>query len=273
MSQDSGILEVTDMFPFGTNFADEVEQEEYLVEMLKSLRDVNVDHTAVGWYQSVNLDAPLQPAFIEAQAAYQSEIADSCLVVYDHLQSAQGVPSVRAFRLQEDFMRAWRDSQKHAGRVNQGLLADLVEQGIYEELPVKIAVSAMDKLLLSSLAIPEPNVIGSENAHRLSLARLAQNLLLSLDDSIAESSRVQHYVRSIGRQQQLLATQIQKRRAENAQREQNGEAVLPEDDLVLNLKGISDPPRLGLLYSSIQLSGLLDQAEDYFAALKAKQSF
>lgn len=270
------ILEVTDMFPFAPALTDESEQDDYILEMLRCLRDVNVDHTAVGWYQSVSLDAFLQPSFIESQASYQAELPNSCVLVYDHMRSAQGVPSVRAFRLQDGFMRAWREAQKSGGRVSHGLIADLVKGGIVVELDVQIAVSAMDKLLISTLvedkSLPEANVIGSDDSIRLTLVRLAQNILLSLDDSIAESSRGQHYIRSVGKQQQALQSQIQKRRSENAQRVQNGEAAIPEDDLQLNLKGISEPPRLGLIVSSSQLESLMKVCEEVFASLQAKEA-
>lgn len=276
MATDKGVIEATDMFPFATNIHDEQENQEYLMEMLKCLRDVNVDHTAVGWYQSVNLDAALQPAFLETQAAYQSEIPNSHFLIYDHLRSAQGVPAIRAFRLRDSFLQAWREGHKFNGRIAHDLLADLVANHVVVELPIKIKVSAMDKLIMGTLAqdneLPEANILGSEAAHRLVLSRLAHNLLLSLDDSIAESNRVQHYVRSVGKQQQALAHQRQKRKADNVQRIQNSEAPLPEDDLVLNLKGISDPSRMGLLYSSVQLSSLLEVCEETFAAFKAKQS-
>lgn len=277
MTKDEGVLEVTDMFPFAPSITDEEEQEAYLMDMLRCLRDVNVDHTAVGWYQSVSLDAALQPSFLENQAAYQAEIPDSCFLVYDHLRSAQGPPALRAFRLSDNFMRAWRDAHKSpTGRVALGLLEDLIRNGLVVELEVKLTVSAIDKLLIGSMAeskeVPEANPIGSENAAKLMLARLAQNILLSLDESIAESSRVQHYIRSIGKQQQALAAQIQKRRAENAQRVQAGEAPLPEDEFQLNLKGISEPPRLGLVMSTAQLGSLLGVCEDVFESLAIKQT-
>lgn len=260
MAQDGGILEVTDIFPFALGITDEEEQEAYLLDMLRCLRDVNVDHTAVGWYQTVDLDAPIQPAFIENQAAYQSDIPNSCFLIYDHGRSAQGPPSVKAFRLTDLFMRAWREAHKSpSGRVHMGLIRDLVREGIVTELEVKISVSAMDKIIMTGLVteVPTPNFVGSATATNLIIARLSQNLLLSLDDSISESSRVQHYIRSVGKQQQLLANQIQKRRAENEQRAQNGESPLPEDDLHLNLKGITDPARLGLVVSNAQLESLL----------------
>lgn len=274
MPQEEGILEVTDMFPFAAALADtEEEQESYLLDMLKCLRDVNVDHTAVGWYQSVALDAPIQPAFVENQVAYQTAIPNSCFLVYDHLRSAQGPPCLRAFRLRDAYMRACRDAQRSAsGRVAHSLLVDLVQEGIVEELEVKIAVSAVDKLLMASLEeageLPSPNVLGSENAAKLTVASLAQNLIVSLDESIAESSRVQHYVRSVGRQQQALAAQQQKRRAENAQRVQAGEPALPEDELQLNLRGISDPSRLGLLLCTAQMKSLLGVCEEVLSVRK-----
>lgn len=265
MTQDSGVMEVTDMFPSPLAVGEDEDPDEYAMEMLKAMRDVNVDHTTVGWYQSINLDAPIQPSFIESQAAYQAGIPNSCVLVYDHGRSAQGPTFLRAYRLTDIFLRAWRDSQKYSGRVGHGLLKDLIEEGIFEELSVLISVSSMDKLMLASLfeagECPAGNVAGSENAIRLVLSRLAQNLLLSLDDSISESSRIQHYIRAVNKQKQA---QLAKRRADG---------LSEEDAPPVSLKGISDPPRLGLLYSAEQLESLLVQCEDMFKVLEVKQTF
>lgn len=43
--------------------------------------------------------------------------------------------------------------------------------------------------------------------------------------------------------------------------------------MALNLRGLSDPPRLGLLYSSVQLSNLLAIGEELFDSIKTKENF
>lgn len=207
MDQD-GILEVTDCFPYVTRAADEEDEDSYQIEMMKALRDVNVDHASVGWYQSTNFDAPLQGAFIEAQGLYQQEIANSVFLVYDHGRSTQGPPSLRAFRLQDSFLAAFKTTKP-----SPLSLGACLEEGIVVELDVKISLSAMDRLVISSIhdELPASNHIGSIHACRLIMSRLSQNMVLALDESISESARVQHYVRSVSKQAQILAAQKQKR--------------------------------------------------------------
>lgn len=204
------VLEITDMFPFATRAADEEDEATYQVDMMKALRDVNVDHTSVGWYQTTSLDAPIQASFIEAQAGYQIEIPNSCFLVYDQMRSCQGPPSVRAFRLSDDFISALKSNRRPSSAEFEDFLK---ADGIFVELSVEISLSAMDRMMLASWAeeLPAANVLGSENAHKLLVARLAQNMVVALDESISEAARVQHYVRVVGKQCQTISIQKQKR--------------------------------------------------------------
>lgn len=204
------VLEITDMFPFAGRAADEEDEAAYQIDMMKALRDVNVDHTSVGWYQSTSLDAPVQAAFIEAQAGYQLEIPNSCFLVYDQMRSCQGPPCVRAFRLSDDFIGALKSNRRPSAPEFEDFLKP---DGIFVELPVKLACSAMERMMLASWAgeVPGVNVLGSENAHKLLVGRLAQNMVVALDESISEAARVQHYVRVVGKQCQAISIQKQKR--------------------------------------------------------------
>ena len=50
--------------------------------MMRKLRDVNVDHFHVGWYQSTFLGSFLNKNFVESQFHYQESIAESVVLVY-----------------------------------------------------------------------------------------------------------------------------------------------------------------------------------------------
>lgn len=84
-----GRLEVTHSFPFlsaldgsagdrpgGMSTAD------YQMNMMRCLRDVNVDHSAVGWYQSSFSGSFINSAVIEAQFKYQQSISNSVILIY-----------------------------------------------------------------------------------------------------------------------------------------------------------------------------------------------
>merc|ERR1712098_546308 len=75
----------------GLNQADDGEQ--YQIDMLRRLREVNVDSNTIGWYQTTHLGQFFSDTVIETQYLYQTQIPRSALVVYDPLQSAIGKPA------------------------------------------------------------------------------------------------------------------------------------------------------------------------------------
>lgn len=50
--------------------------------MLRKLREVNVDHFHVGWYQSTFLGTFLNRIFVESQFDYQQMADESVVIVY-----------------------------------------------------------------------------------------------------------------------------------------------------------------------------------------------
>ena len=70
---------------------------EYQVDMMKNLRIVNVDHNAVGWYQSALLESFINQSMIESQYSYQKEIPNSVVVVYDPFSTTKGTSSICLF--------------------------------------------------------------------------------------------------------------------------------------------------------------------------------
>ena len=56
---------------------------DYQMEMMKMLRDVNVDNNCVGWYQSMYLGTMYTPDVISCQYSYQSaeELFDNTIAI------------------------------------------------------------------------------------------------------------------------------------------------------------------------------------------------
>ena len=79
-----GRLEVTNCFPFPLRESaqDEEDVATYVTDMMRRLRDVNIDHNHVGCYQSTLLGSFVTPEIISTQYRYQSQAEDSVLVVY-----------------------------------------------------------------------------------------------------------------------------------------------------------------------------------------------
>lgn len=126
----NGILEVTNSFPFPTPDAATAEAHQdtiqnlataaprtkanaaYQNEMIKYLREVNVDANNVGWYTSTSMGNFVNTSLIENQYHYQKELNERTVaLVHDVSRSVQGSVSLRAFRLSPIFMTAFKENK------------------------------------------------------------------------------------------------------------------------------------------------------------------
>eukprot|EP00449_Zooxanthella_nutricula_P017063 CAMPEP_0198535658 /NCGR_PEP_ID=MMETSP1462-20131121/39826_1 /TAXON_ID=1333877 /ORGANISM="Brandtodinium nutriculum, Strain RCC3387" /LENGTH=344 /DNA_ID=CAMNT_0044265597 /DNA_START=62 /DNA_END=1096 /DNA_ORIENTATION=+ len=148
-------LQVTHSYGYVQRMSDESgheDGEKYQMETLKRLREVNVDSNTVGWYQTTHLGQFFSGTVIETQFLYQTEIARSCLVVYDSLQSAIGKPSFKALQLTRAFMKAYGEANE-AGRA---AMADFPSNDMFQEIPVSITSSVIAETFLLDWAISDP---------------------------------------------------------------------------------------------------------------------
>lgn len=125
----NGVLEVTNTFPFPTidgttsdshqNDASQVAAAAprqkaniaYQNEMIRHLKEVNVDANNVGWYTSATMGNFLSLSFIENQFHYQKDNEQVVALVYDASKSSQGNLTLRAFRLSPVFMAAYKEGK------------------------------------------------------------------------------------------------------------------------------------------------------------------
>jgi translation initiation factor 3 subunit H len=129
----NGILEITNTFPFPTVEAPATEGQynndsrggdkaaeaprakanaAYQNEMIKLLREVNVDANNVGWYTSTSMGNFVNLQTIENQFFFQKELNEGHVaLVHDVSRSSQGALSLRAFRLTPVFMTAYREGK------------------------------------------------------------------------------------------------------------------------------------------------------------------
>ena len=126
----NGILEVTNTFPFPVvDLPPEAQFDQqhfnsaaaapraksnasYQTEMIRMLREVNVDANNIGWYTSANLGNFVNSNFIDNQYFYQKEPNEKTIaLVHDVSRSSQGALSLRAFRLSPQFMAAFKENK------------------------------------------------------------------------------------------------------------------------------------------------------------------
>jgi translation initiation factor 3 subunit H len=128
----NGVLQVTNSFPFPTVEVPSVDTHHdsnsatnaaaaaprakantvYQSDMIKYLREVNVDANNVGWYTSANMGNFVNANMVENQYFYQKEMNERTVaLVHDVSRSSQGSLSLRAFRLSPSFMAANKESK------------------------------------------------------------------------------------------------------------------------------------------------------------------
>eukprot|EP01119_Soliformovum_irregulare_P019797 TRINITY_DN633_c0_g1_i1.p1 TRINITY_DN633_c0_g1~~TRINITY_DN633_c0_g1_i1.p1 ORF type:complete len:336 (-),score=88.44 TRINITY_DN633_c0_g1_i1:118-1125(-) len=266
-------LEVTNCFPFPERATEEEDDEnagnvggaEYQLEMMKCLREVNVDNNTVGWYVcSTYLSASLNVNAIEAQYNYQDRIKKSVMIVYDPLKTSLGTLSLKAYRLTNTFMQVWKDKTF----TKESLIKAKVSfKDIFEEIPVVIQNSTLAKCFL--FEAEEQKALNVD----LSVLNLASNPFLErsldflndgLDDLAQEQNKFQYYQRSLARQQTQQAGWLAKRRNENAARKAQDEPLLPETDPTNPIfKSLAEPSRLDSLLTTAQINGYCEQIHSY----------
>lgn len=127
----NGVLEITNSFPFPevAHVPTEDRQNDsaaslaaaaprakqniaYGNEMIKFLREVNVDANNVGWYTSASMGNFVNLNTIENQFYYQSQPNERTVaLIYDVSRSSQGSLNLRAYRLSPSFVAAFKEGK------------------------------------------------------------------------------------------------------------------------------------------------------------------
>ncbi|EGV97552.1 Eukaryotic translation initiation factor 3 subunit H, partial [Cricetulus griseus] len=202
-------LEITNCFPFPQHTEDDADFDEvqYQMEMMRSLRHVNIDHLHVGWYQSTYYGSFVTRALLDSQFSYQHAIEElkKASITFEHM--FEEVPIVI----------------KNSHLINV----------LMWELEKKSAVA--DKHELLSLA--------SSNH----LGKNLQLLMDRVDEMSQDIIKYNTYMRNTSKQQQQKHQYQQRRQQENMQRQSRGEPPLPEEDLSKLFKPHQAPARMDSL--------------------------
>ena len=80
----NGVLEVTNCFSYPQDKEEDDSKagQKYQVQMMKNLREVNVDNNSVGWYQSAYYGSFLSMSMLQSQYHYQLNIPKSVAIVF-----------------------------------------------------------------------------------------------------------------------------------------------------------------------------------------------
>ncbi|CAE8646323.1 unnamed protein product [Polarella glacialis] len=170
------------------------------MEMLRRLREVNVDSNTVGWYQTTHLGQFFSDTVIQTQYEYQIQIPRTILLVYDPLQSAIGKPSFKAFRLTPAFMAKHTEARD----ANSSALNDFNSADMFMEIPISINSPVIVESFLLDWCISDPigtttqlDTLDVEN--QAFVEKNVQLLISSLQDLAEEQNKLQMHERNQAR--------------------------------------------------------------------------
>ncbi|XP_077051865.1 eukaryotic translation initiation factor 3 subunit H-B [Siphateles boraxobius] len=249
-------LEITNCFPFPQHTEDDADFDEvqYQMEMMRSLRHVNIDHLHVGWYQSTFYGSFVSRALLDSQFSYQHAIEESVVLIYDPLKTAQGSLCLKAYRLTPKLMEICKEKDFSAEGLKKACVGF---EKMFEEVPIVIKNSHLVSVLLweledKSTAADKHELLNlSSSSH---LEKSLQMLMDRVDDMSQDIIKYNNHCRSLSKQQQQKHQYVQRRQQENTQRQSRGEPSLPEEDLSKMFKPPQPPPRMDTLLIASQIN-------------------
>jgi len=256
-------LEVTNCFPFPGRY-DEQEEEtdevgaEYQRDMMRCLREVNVDNNAVGWYTSTYLGTFLSEGMIETQYNYQSTIKKCVVIVFDPLKTSQGLLSFEAYRLTQPFMDLYKQQTTKTFTKESFEEAGLTFSDIFEQIPIKIHNSHLINAFLYDMQ--DQAEMTSAHFERLNLStnpyleKTLEFLTECLDDLAGEQNKYQYYQKNLAKQHNYL--------------KKKGEGE--EEEEVQTFKQVQQPNRLESLLITNQINNYCEQINTFVGTGFAK---
>ncbi|KAI9836125.1 MAG: hypothetical protein M1837_003459 [Sclerophora amabilis] len=266
----------------------------YQNEMIKYLREVNVDANNIGWYTSANMGNFVNSTMIENQYFYQRELNERTVaLVHDVSRSSQGSLSLRAFRLSPNFMSQYKEGkfsteslQKsglsykdilvelplniHNSHLLTSFLHQLPSKPRTEELSIPTNLAALTK----DSNVPQPPLFPNLDSLDLSidpfLEKTCDLLLDSIETHYVELGNHQYYQRQLGREQAKITAWQTKRKGENAARAAAKQTPLPEDEWTRLFKLPQEPSRLEGLLNSRQVEQYARQVDGFSASISSK---
>lgn len=263
----------------------------YQSEMIRHLKEVNVDANNVGWYTSATMGNFINLGFVENQYHYQRENNHVVALVHDVSRSSQGSLSLRAFKLTSTFMAAYKEGKFTTESLQK---SKLTYKDILVELPVHVHNSHLLTSFMHQLPAPpaDPEVelplslseIERAPVHVPSypsvdtldlsidpfLEKTCDLLLDSVESHYTDLNNHSYYQRQLTREQAKITAWQTKRKSENATRAAAKQPLLPEDEWQRLFKLPPEPSRLEGMLNARQVEQYSKQVEGFTANISAK---
>jgi translation initiation factor 3 subunit H len=225
-------LQVTNCFPFPNRDDDENSEDtgaEYQLEMMRCMREVNVDNNTVGWYQSAYLGSYVNESMVETQFNYQQNLKKSVVMVFDPVLSTESHLSLKAFRLTDAFMTLFAGRKFTADALKE---AQMDFSKVFEEVPIEIHNAHLCRALLFELESEEyfgPHIEPNLDLPATSVLEKNLEFLIEYGDHLsADHSKLQYHQRALHRQRVQQSRWVQQRKSENTVRRRDGKPELSE---------------------------------------------
>eukprot|EP00536_Pseudo-nitzschia_multiseries_P001578 jgi/Psemu1/300834/fgenesh1_kg.20_\ len=194
LTVEGGVLEVTHSFPNPSgkrDSSDDEVDEDYQFEMMRMLREVNVDNNCVGWYQSMYLGIYSTNSVLENQFLYQTDVSPKAVVIlYDPLQTAKGNFCLKAFRLSDECMELKQSGSNDFIRPSN----------IFEELPVRCTNPSLATAMLQDWTPPSDIALDRlDMSTQPYLEKHLESLCGWVDELAGEQQKFQYYTRQMAR--------------------------------------------------------------------------
>ena len=203
LTSGKGILAVTHSFPNADSSragadedADGMEGHDFQIEMMRMLREVNVDNNCVGWYQSMYLGIYSTANVLENQLSYQTELSPNAVVLlYDPMQTSHGNLVLKCLRLTDECVAL----------KNKDSNAFIEPSRIFEAVPVKLVNPGLVRAYLAqSATLYEQQATVALDRLDMStnpyLEKHLEFLCSWVDDLAVEQQKFQYYARQLARQ-------------------------------------------------------------------------
>jgi translation initiation factor 3 subunit H len=261
------VLEITSSFPLPNATAEGVD-ENYQLDYMKMLRDVNVDSNSVGWYQNGSFPTVLDSTWIDHQYEFQKYIPESVCVILESSSLSNQRIQLRAFRLSNAFMEAYEKSNGKYG-FSADLLTkyDLDGTTIIEDIPIRIHNSHLVHGFLYEYR--EQKELHStfdslSLSHSASIEKALTTLSSQVEDLVVEQTRYTIYQRMCARQKVAQQTFLSKRAQDNEIRALQGKEEIKEDLSKHPLfRPLAKPQRLDALLLTQQLRYMTTDIKEY----------
>ncbi|CAM9509558.1 unnamed protein product [Chrysoparadoxa australica] len=259
-------LQVTHSFPFPTTKEGDTpdvatDGQDYQMEMMKMLREVNVDNNTVGWYQSMYLGSFFSHTLIDNQFSYQENLSDNSVVIlYDPVQTSNGSLTIKAFRLTKEFMTVYREKKNEYIRPGD----------ILEEIPIYIKNPGILNALVYELHRKQTTDCDFERLDLSTNPYLEKNLefLCSwIDDLGNEQWKFQNYARNALKfKHEAGRISNERKKKINDERRAAGQEPLANDDPAFLERKPEPPGRLEGLLISNQINTYCGQINKFAGA-------